>query len=335
MTRAGIILAGIVVLDIVNIIDHWPAEETLAFIDRTEYAAGGPPHNAGAGLLKLGAPFPVTLLATAGDDTYGDLMLASARGYGLDTSHFSIVPGAVTSHTHVMSCADTGKRTFFAQIGVNNLLPVEHLAPPKHSTAKLYYLGSPGVARGLDASDGWRTLLAAARAQGLKTCLELCPVPADILRKHVTPCLPLCDYFVVNDYEAGSITGIEVTSAGRLDWQAAIAACAKLLDMGVAELAGIHHPEGAVAVTRGGEVSMRPSVNVQQSEIAGSVGAGDAFYAGMLFGIHEDWPLEKCLDLGNAAAATSLHSPTTSASIRPWQECLAYAQARGLRRMPG
>ena len=90
-----IVLAGIVVLDIVNIIDHWPAEETLAFIDRTEYAAGGPPHNAGAGLLKLGAPFPVTLLATSGDDTYGELMLASARSYGLDTSHVPIVPGAV------------------------------------------------------------------------------------------------------------------------------------------------------------------------------------------------------------------------------------------------
>src|SRR5215212_5962572 len=117
MSRSGIVLAGIMVLDIVNIIDHWPAEETLAFIDRTEYAAGGPPHNAGAGLLKLGAPFPVTLLAASGDDQFGERMLASARSYGLDTSHVAIVPGAITSHTHVMSCADTGRRTFFAQLG--------------------------------------------------------------------------------------------------------------------------------------------------------------------------------------------------------------------------
>lgn len=331
MTRSGIVLAGIVVLDIVSIIDHWPAEETLAFIDRTEYAAGGPPHNAGAGLLKLGATFPVTLLATAGDDAYGETMLASARGYGLDTSKVSILPGIVTSHTHVMSCADTGRRTFFAQLGVNNHMTVEHLLPPAGSNAKLYYLGSPGVARGLDASDGWRTLLRTAKDQGMKTCLELCPVPADVLRKHVPPCLPLCDYFVVNDYEAGSITGIDVTRGGRLDWIQAEAACRKLLDLGVSELAGVHHPDGAVAVTRQGQVAKRPSVNVAQSEIAGSTGAGDAFYAGVLFGIHEDWPLEQCLDLGNAAAATSLHSATTSASIRPWAECLDYAKAKGLR----
>ncbi len=334
MTRSGIVLAGIVVLDIVNIIDHWPDEETLAFIARTEYAAGGPPHNAGAGLLKLGAPFPVTLLAAAGDDTYGEVMLASARSYGLDTSHVAIVHGAITSHTHVMSCIDTGRRTFFAHLGVNNLMTVEHLLPPAGSTAKLYYLGSPGVAGGLDASGGWQVLLKAARNQGMKTCLELCPVPADVLRAHVPSCLPHCDYFVVNDYEASSITGIAITNGERLDWHAAEAACRKLLEMGVAELAGVHHPDGAVAVTASGEIARRPSVNIPQSEIAGSVGAGDAFYAGMLLGIHENWPLQKCLDLGNAAAATSLHSPTTSASIRPWAECLAYASARGLRAGP-
>ena len=330
MNRSGIVLAGIVVLDIVNIVDHWPAEETLAFIDRTEYAAGGPPHNAAAGLVKLGAPFPVTLLGAAGDDTYGGLMLASARGHGLDTSQVTIMPGAITSHTHVMSCADTGKRTFFAQLGVNNILDVKHLLP-RASTAKLYYLGSPGVAGRLDQSDGWRKLLIAARDQGMKTCLELCPVAADILKLRVTPCLPLCDYFVVNDYEAGSLTGLSIEKDGRLDWQAAEKACRGLLAMGVATLAAVHHPDGAVAVTTSGETAMRPSVNVPQHEIAGATGAGDAFYAGMLFGIHEDWPLDKCLDLGNAAAATSLHSPTTSASIRPWRKCLEYAEAHGSR----
>lgn len=158
--------------------------------------------------------------------------------------------------------------------------------------------------------------------------------PADVLRARVPVCLPYCDYFVVNDYEAASITGIEVAAGPRLNWQAAESACRKLLDMGVAELACIHHPDGAVAVRRNGEVSRRPSVNVPQAEIAGSVGAGDAFYAGMLLGFHEGWPLENCLGLGNTAAATSLRSPATSASIRPWAECLAYAKAKGLRPGP-
>ena len=330
MTRSGIVLGGIVVLDVVHIVDHWPAEETLAYIDRTEYGAGGPPHNAGAGLLKLGAPFSVTLQGVAGDDRYGEIMLANARSHGHDTSNMIVVPGAVTSHTHVMSCADTGKRTFFAQLGVNNRMEVEHLLP-RDANAKLYYLGSPGTAKKLDETDGWRTLLKTARDQGMKTCLELCPVPAATIHELTLPCLPLTDYIVVNDYEAGSLTGLRLTNGAALDWKAAEAACRRLLDLGVGEIAAIHHPDGAVAVRRNGETVMRGSVNVPPAEIAGTTGAGDAFYAGMLFGIHEDWPLQRCIDLGNAAAATSLHSPTTSASIRPWTECLAYAGKHGIK----
>jgi len=334
MTRQGIVLAGIVVLDIVHIIDRWPAEETLAYIDRTEFAAGGPPHNAAAGLLKLGASFPVTLLAAAGDDAYGETMLASARSHGLDVSHVTIVPGAVTSHTHVMSCSGTGRRTFFAQLGVNNLIAVEHLLPPEDIDAKLYYLGSPGAARGLDESDGWRKLLTAARERGMKTCLELCPVPAEVIRQYTTPCLPLLDYFIVNDYEAGAITGHQLTKDRLFDWDAAAAACQRLIDLGIREIVAIHHPDGAIAMRHDGETVMRRSVHVPPEDNKGATGAGDAFYAGMLLGIHEAWPLERCVELGNAAAATSLHSPTTSTSIRPWADCLAYAKAQGFRSAP-
>ena len=330
MTRSGIVLAGTVILDIVNIVDHWPTEETVSFIQHTEYGAGGPPHNAAAGLAKLEAPFPVTLLGAVGDDSYGEIFLANARSYGLDTSHIRKMPGAVTSHTFVMSSAKTGKRTFFHQVGVSAGLDVADLLP-RETNAKLFYAGSPGIARHLDTTGGWRRLLQAARDQGMKTCLELVPIDADIIRRHVPPCLPLCDYVVVNDFEADSVTGIKTTDGERFDFAAAVEACRKLLALGVSGIAAIHHPDGAVAVSASGEVAKRGSVIVPQGDIAGTVGAGDAFYAGMLFGIHEDWPLEKCLDLGNAAAATSLHAATTSAAIRPWTECLAYAGNLGLR----
>jgi len=329
MRRRGIVLAGTVILDVVNIVDHWPAEETVAFIQRTEHGAGGPPLNAAAGLMKLEAPFPVTLAGAAGDDAYGDILVAQAAGYGLDTSGIARVAGGITSHTMVMSSAQNGRRTFFHHTGVNATLQAASLLP--HATdAKLFYLGSPGIARAMDEANGWASLLKQAKAQGLKTCLELVPIAEDLLRALVPPCLPFCDYAVFNDYEAHAVTGLATTKGGRLDVESAIAACAKLLDMGVSDLAAIHHPDGAVAVSASGETAVRGSVRVPSSEIVGSVGAGDAFYAGMLFGIHEDWPLTRCLDLGNAAAATSLHAATTSASIRPYKDCLAYAAARGL-----
>jgi sugar/nucleoside kinase (ribokinase family) len=334
MTRSGIVCAGTAILDIVNIIDVWPAEEQVAMIARTEFGAGGPPPNASAGLVKLGAPFPVQLIAAVGDDDYGDTFIESAASLGVGTSMIRRIPGGVTSHTHVMSSAATGRRTFFHQTGVSAQLDIEMLSPPAESSAKLFYGGSPGITKKLDETGGWPKLFAAARDRGMRTCLELVPVPAGVIGKQVPQCLPFIDYLVVNEHEAGAVTGLDIAKGERLDWQAAKDACIKLIAMGVSTIAAIHHPDGAVAVTRDGEVAARGSVNVPQSEIAGSVGAGDAFYAGVLLGIHEGWPLGKSLELGNAAAATSLHSPTTSASIRPWKDCLAYAGKNGTRPAP-
>jgi sugar/nucleoside kinase (ribokinase family) len=330
MERRGIVLAGTVILDIVHMIDHWPAEETVALVSHTEHGAGGPPHNAAAGLVKLQAPFPVTCLGAVGDDLLGDQLIASAASYGLDVSGIKRVAAAVTSHTQVMTSMASARRTFFHQVGVNAIMTADMLRPATDD-AKIYYVGSPGITKAMDASDQWRGLLREAKARGFVTALEMVPIARELQQKHVLPCLPLVDVLVINDGEAEDLTGLSVVDGEKLDWAKAEACCRQLLEMGVGRLAVVHHPLGAVGVTRGGEVARSGSVNVPRAEIAGTVGAGDAFYAGVLLGFHEGWPLQRCLDLGSASAATSLHSPTTSASIRPWTECFSYALACGVK----
>ena len=328
--RSGIVLAGTIVLDIVHMIDNWPDEEQIAFIRQTIEAPGGPPHNAAAGLLKLGAEFPVLMICVVGDDAAGDSFIHQAQHSGLDTGNVIRVKGGSTDVTHVMTSKTTGRRTFFYRPGANGTISADQMLPADDS-AKIYYLGSPGISTSMDATDGWREALGKARTRGFKTAMELCPIPADQQRAQTLPCLPLLDYFVINDSEAEILSGLPVSKHGHFNAQLAQAAAQNLLDRGVNELVSIHHPEGAVAVTKSGTTRFAPSVNVLQSEIIGTVGAGDAFYAGMLLGIHENWPLADCLALANAAAATSLHSPTTSASIRPWRQCLEYAANCGLR----
>jgi sugar/nucleoside kinase (ribokinase family) len=58
-----------------------------------------------------------------------------------------------------------------------------------------------------------------------------------------------------------------------------------------------------------------PSKPVQK--IASTVGAGDAFCAGVLYGLHEGWPTLQCLDLGHLAAAACLGHETTTGGLRP------------------
>jgi sugar/nucleoside kinase (ribokinase family) len=330
VTRRGIVLSGTIVLDIVHMIDRWPDEEQIAFIRQTIEAPGGPPHNAAAGLVKLGADFPVTLICVVGDDAAGDTFIRIAGELGLDTSNVIRVAGHSTDVTHVMTSKATGRRTFFFHPGANCTISAQQMLP-LDDNAKIFYLGSPGISSSMDASDGWRDALREARARGFKTCMELCPVPPDLQRAQTLPCLSLLDYFVINDSEAEILSGLPVINDGHFNEAFAFSAAQKLLDLGVRELVSIHHPEGAIVLRKSGERAYAPSVKVPREDIIGTVGAGDAFYAGMLFGIHEAWTLDKCLALANAAAATSLHSATTSSSIRPWTDCLDYAQKKGLR----
>jgi sugar/nucleoside kinase (ribokinase family) len=83
-----------------------------------------------------------------------------------------------------------------------------------------------------------------------------------------------------------------------------------------------------------GDIVWQPSVKVPPVNIAGTAGAGDAFAAGVLYGIHENWPMARSLKLGVCAAAASLYHPTCSESVRPLEDCLALGDQLGFHRPP-
>ena len=86
-----------------------------------------------------------------------------------------------------------------------------------------------------------------------------------------------------------------------------------------------HFPEGAVVGGRDGSRVALGSVAVPASAIVGANGAGDAFAAGMLYGLHEQWPIVECVELGHACAAASMRAVSTTAGVATVAECLALA----------
>ena len=96
-------------------------------------------------------------------------------------------------------------------------------------------------------------------------------------------------------------------------------------------LAIVHFPLGAVAVRRDAAAVFVPSVAVPADAIAGPNGAGDAFAAGVLYGLHEEWPLGQAIALGHAAAAASLRHVSTTDTVVSWRDCLALAASWGTR----
>ena len=68
-------------------------------------------------------------------------------------------------------------------------------------------------------------------------------------------------------------------------------------------------------------------MRVPATDVKSSNGAGDAFASGVMLGLHDGLPVERCLVQGVCVAAVSLLSLSTSGGILPLADCLAYGDA--------
>jgi sugar/nucleoside kinase (ribokinase family) len=179
--------------------------------------------------------------------------------------------------------------------------------------------------------NGWVTVLKRARASGLKTNLELASIDSERLAKLVLPCLPHLDFIVVNDSEIGALSDMDTIPGGVTDVAACEHAARHVLGNGAMEIVVVHCPTTAIAVTREGRTFKKLSTLIPRAEILGANGAGDAFAAGMLYGLHEGWSVEDALTLAHASAAASLRSLSTTGAVEPWRKCLKLAKQWGWR----
>ena len=329
MQRRGFICAGCWTVDRIKKIDLWPAEEGLAHIIAVDRQGGGPAHNVGIDLRKLDPDMPVATIGLLGEDEDGDFLFQRATRYQLDTSQLHRTRERETSYTDVMTVAGSGKRTFFHNTGSNDLLTPEHF-DFSNRQERILHVGLLGLHALLDAEtgdgNGWVEILKRAQSSGLKTSMEMVSIDPVLNRRLATPCLPFVDYLVVNDQEIGSIAGMSTVIDGRTDPDACLRAARAALTDGNMELVAVHYPGGAVCVTRDGEQHIAPSLSVPQSLVQGAVGAGDAFVAGFLYGVHEEWSIDDSLELAHVVAAASLRSVTTTGSVVNIEQCRQFAR---------
>ena len=333
--RSGLIAGGNWLIDHVKLIDAWPAQDSLANIVGLSSGNGGGPYNVLKDLARMQAPFPLAGIGLLGDDADGRRILEDCKAHRIDPAQLHVTRERPTSYTDVMSVRDTGHRTYFHDRGTNALLAPGHFDFTA-TRARIFHFAYLLLLDALDAAgeDGRpraAEVLRRARAAGLRTTLDCVSTDAARQRAIVAPVLPEVDTLFINDYEAEAVTGITVGRGEHLDRAAVERAARALLALGVRDWVLVHFPEGACAASARGEVCWQGSVLLPASAIAGTAGAGDAFAAGVLYGLHEDWPMPRCLELGACVAAASLRHPTTSDAVAPVAECLALGRTHGFR----
>lgn len=325
--RRGLAGIGTWIMDHVRMIDVWPEEQTLANVRAEYFSGGGLAHNLVVDVAKFDLGIPLEAVGFVGDDDDGRRILDLCTSLGADVTHLKVTDQAPTSYTEVMTVQSTGKRTFFHSRGANNLVTYDNV-PFGAIKSRIAHVGYLLLMDGIDAPDAEYGTVAAKilhrlQQEGIKTSVDTVSEHSERFNKLIPPALKYTDYLILNEFEAGQTTGHKILDGERLDAAALRASAKKLLDMGSSELVVIHMAIGAYALTRAGKEHFQPSFQLPDGYIQGGAGAGDAFCAGVLVGLHEGWDLQDGLRFGTAAATMCMRDATCTEGVTTHKESMA------------
>ena len=316
--KHGIVLGGTLIVDVVKTVDSYPKEGTLVNILDSDRGIGGAATNNSINLKILDPELPVAVIGRIGDDDNGRYVLETLENRQIDTSGVVISPTQPTSYTDVISVKNSGQRTFFHAQAANGEWNMADIPFERYAGYNIVQIGYILLLDEMDRDDSeYGTVLARVFAefqrQGLKTAVDVVSEASDRFTRLVTPALRYVDYLILNEIEAGYTVGLTLRREdGGLEASMLREAAERLLTAGNSSLVVIHMPEGGYALTRDGDDIKVPSFELPLQELKGSVGAGDAFCSGVLYGLEKKWPLKDALHLGSTLAACSLFSPTST-----------------------
>jgi sugar/nucleoside kinase (ribokinase family) len=284
-----VVCLGILVADIFSSpISSLPAAGELRVTDRFLLSAGGCATNVAACLRRLGRT--VKVVGKVGVDVLGDFVLRDLNQYGIDVSQIRRSPTHQTSGTFILNvCGDDRRYIHF--VGSNadfSLRDVDHSAL---DGCRVLYVGGYLAMPGFSAED-LASLLKEAKARSLLTVVDVViPAGNPVSLSQVEPILAHTDVFLPNQDEATALTGEREVEAqanflGRLNND-----CTFVITQG---------NRGALA-RRGNEILQVQAYHVESVDESG---AGDAFTAGFIMGILEDWSLADSLKFASAVGAS-------------------------------
>lgn len=332
--RKGICVAGNLIVDITYPIERWPRQSELTTItDGITRSVGGAVCNVITDLAKLDETLPLSALGVIGEDAEGEFILEQlGRHENIDLSLLG--RKGTTSFTAVMSDNRTKARTFFQYRGANALFD-ESFIDWDRIDAEILHVGYILLLDALDQADGeygtkMARLLAEAQSRGIRTSIDVVTESGDRFRTLVPPALRYTDYCVINELEAQQITGVLLRDEEeKLYPEHMEEALRKMKELGVSTWAVIHCPEGGYGLDEKNHFLTVRSLNLPEGYIKGTVGAGDAFCAGVLYGAEKGWGLAESVRLGTCAAAASLSEAGATEGMRPAAEVLKLAELYG------
>ena len=325
--KKGICCAGNMIVDITYPIETWPKQNELTHItEGITRSTGGSVCNTISDLARLDPTLPLVASGFAGHDAEGDFVLREmGKHKNIDLS--MVRRSGDTSFTAVMSNNRTKERTFFQYAGGNAYYGEDNIDWDKLDV-DIFHIGYILLLPHLDEPDAeygtkMARLLHRAQKAGMKTSIDVVSEAGERFARLVTPALRYTDYCIINELEAQQTTGILLRDeTGALHAGNMKAALQRLRALGVSRWAVIHCPEMGCGMDETGRFCKFESLQLPDGYIKGTVGAGDAFCAGVLYAAEMDMPLPEALKLGACCAAASLSQVGASDGVKTKDEVL-------------
>ncbi len=317
MANPDVICIGNIVVDAVGVyVDTIPEEGALALFDRVEMHLGGCANNTAIALAKLG--FSVGLAAKVGADGLGDYCAKVHAASGVDTRGLVRSASDSTSFSFIM-VPRGGNRRILHTLGANATLGPGDIDTGLFTGAKWVGLHGLALVPKLEG-ENLASVLKAAHAAGAQTVGDLAIndrfTRADWERM-LGPCYAHFDILFPSEIEAIAMTGQTEPRA----------MCETLRGRGV-KIAGVKLGEKGCAVLSDEGYFEIPAYRVNCVD---TLGAGDAFIAGMIAGMMRGLAPSAAARLGNAVSAHCVQAVGASTGIRPLAEILEFQEFRACK----
>ncbi|GAA0361798.1 carbohydrate kinase family protein [Bacillus horti] len=323
--REGIAIAGTVAVDEIKKVRKYPNSSELATIQRVSRSIGGAVSNCAVGLAKMDHELPIEVIALVGKDEKG-LFIQDQLATFSNINTKQVHATGVTPFTDVIQDLTDHSRTFFTYRGNSHLFN-ENTIDFKSLQANLLHIAYILLLDSLDQVDDeygtkMAKVLKQAQEAGIKTSIDIVSESGNRYSQIVPPSLAYTNYCVVNELEAGKTVGIELRDQqGNLKINELRKVLVRLKELGVQDWVVIHTPEGSFGFD-GLHVHSIPSLAIEQAHIQGTVGAGDAYVSGVLYGALKGMELPQAMELGTAAAASSLLAEDSTSGIKPIEQLM-------------
>lgn len=325
MRREGITVAGSLIADTGYEIDQYPKKGNLTRIYNPVNTTGGV-NNVLIDLARLDPELPLKVSGLIGDDEKGRFITNTLSRYGnIDLAN--IVVRGRTAVTYAMTEKIGKQRTFFYDPGNS---PEYHVGDINFPALKakfflLEYLLALGTLDEEDPVYGTKAaeVLNRAQRQGMKTIIDMVSEESDRYQRIVRPALKYVDYYISNEVEASGVADELLYDENGIMEEKLWEGLEQIRRLGVGEWVVVHAPSGSYGLNcRTGEQVKRDCIKLPPGYIKGTIGAGDAFAAGVIYAAYREADLAEALEAGTRCAVCSLSREDSNSGVTDYKKMM-------------